>query len=84
MPWEDRKVRQLFRAIDEAKAVGSEVRVRGSLLSLGVYENAPFYVPPQKPLPPKEFVPMGRGLIEDPAKSPLDKTKPEATKGQGT
>lgn len=55
MPWEDNQARQLFRALDEAQANGSEVRVRGSLTSRGLYKDAPFYVAPQEPLPPKPF-----------------------------
>ena len=53
MPWEDQKVRQLFRAIEAAKDSGTEVRVRSGLSLRAGHEDAPFYVVPQSPLPPK-------------------------------
>lgn len=65
MPWEDRRVRQLFRALEEANASGSEVLVRGSLLSTGIYEDAPFYVPPHQPLPPKDFEESEKRRLEN-------------------
>lgn len=55
MPWEDQRVRELFRALEKAKKDGSEVRVRGSLSGVARYDDTLFYVVPQQALPPKEY-----------------------------